>query len=78
MCVKLQTYVFDINYRKIFVSKNRRGLLPKYGPLVSEVPLGKNHLRYNDFIFTSKKLEFDSRLTIDSLEETEMELCKLV
>ena len=52
--------------------------LPKVGPQISEVPLGKNHLRYNDFIFTSRKLGFDSKLTINNLEETEMELCKLV
>ncbi|MFB5598236.1 MAG: hypothetical protein ACE5RJ_04385 [Nitrosopumilaceae archaeon] len=52
--------------------------LPKLGPRVSEVPLGKNHLRYNDFIFTSRRLEFDSKLTINNLEETEKELCKLI
>jgi hypothetical protein len=52
--------------------------LPKLGPWISEVPLGKNHLHHNDFIFTSKQLAFDSKLTINNLEETEMELCKLV
>ena len=77
MRVKLQTYVFGRNVLKQNVKIDNSVQLPKLGTWISEVPLGKNHFRYNDFIFTSRKLGFESKLTINNIEEIEMELCKL-